>query len=245
MFKSVLNQRIMIRLLIPVLMSTSLLAQEPSKEAPATVKPVIKEINADELQIGKIHLNKKTREISFDAGLNMNEGLLEYVLVMTKGKVHESLFLTDISPINLNIALKLLRYQESQELFEIMDADFNLTGKYPDVPEAQRQASRIDIHVSWKEGGAQKTFAMNKLIYHIVTETTMQPGPWLNTGSYMHEGKYKAEVAGDLIAIYTSQPAMLNYPGKDRSNDDVWIPNKKLLPKLESVVTITLKPYTP
>jgi len=230
-----------IRTLFACLLSSSLLFAE--EEPPAAVKPAIKQINDHQLQIGKIKLDQKTKEISFEAGLNMNEGLLEYALVLTKGKVHESLFLTDISPINLNIAIKLLGIQESPELFEIMDENYNLTGKYPKIPDTQRKASLVDIVVRWKDGETVKTEALNNLILNSVTEQPMLAGSWLNTGSYMHDGKYKADVAGDLIAIFTAQPAMINYPGKDRDNDDIWVPNKKRLPELNAVVTVILKPH--
>jgi len=212
------------------------------------VKPAITEIGTDQLKIGKITLNQKTREISFGAGVNMNEGLIEFALVLTKGKVHEALFLTDISPTNLNIALKLLRYQESPELFEIIDKDYNRTGKFPKVPEKQKKAARLEIEVSWTEGEndeVKKSESLNNLILHAVTEKPMLPGPWLNTGSYLFEGKFRPETGGDLIAIYTAEPAMINYPGKDRTNDDVWLPNKKRLPSLDTAVTITIKPVQP
>ncbi len=228
----------MLRLLLITLMTLSpLLSQE--------VKPLIQEIGDDQLRIGKITLNKNTREISFQAGINMNEGIIEYVLVLTQGKVHEALFLTDISPTNLNIALKLLRYQESPELFEIMDEDFNFTGKFPKVPEEQKKAARIAIEVTWKKEDTSHTVPLNELILHATTEKSMPPGPWLYTGSYLHEGRYKADIAGDIIAILTSQPAMINYLGKDRENDEVWLPHKKRLPEIESVVTITIKPHSP
>ena len=49
----------------------------------------------------------------------------------------------------------------------------------------------------------------------------------------------------DLIAVFTSQPAMINYPGKDRENDDIWITNTKRAPKEGTVVKIIIKPHQP
>lgn len=215
------------------------LAEE--KKDPAPKKPQIKKINDNEYQIGKVHIDKSAREISFGAGVNLTEGLLEFVIVNQKGKIHESLFISDISPLNLNIAIKLLGLKESPELFELVDEDYRPTGEFPDVPAKTKAAARMDIFVEW--GKEKKRVALNDLITNNVTEKSMDPGPWLYTGSYVHEGKFKAEVTGDLVAIYTSQPAMINYPGKDRDNDDVWITNSKRTPAEGTVVKIIIKPH--
>lgn len=227
-------------------------------------KPEIKQLSDHEFQIGKIKLDQKKREISFGAGVNMTEGLLEYLLVTTKSnKVHETLFLSDISPLNLNIAFKLLGITESEELFEIVDDDYRPTGRFPQVDPKVSAAAKVDITVEWGEGDEKKSFPVNELIQHIewpenntqqvqpqdelelddIKLTVMEKGPWLSTGSYMHEGKYKAEVAGIMIAIYTAQPAIVNFPGKDRLSGDVWIPNKEVLPAKETIVKIIIKPH--
>jgi len=229
---------------VPLFMILVITAGISTLQAKEAIAPAIETISEDEYKIGKILINKKTKEISFGAGLNMKEGLLEYAVVLTKGKVHESLFLTDISPTNLNVALKLLNFQESAELFEILDEDYNPSGKFPVVSEEVKKSARLDIFVRWKEGDKEKTTSLNRLIFHAQAQEQMLTGPWLYTGSYIHEGKYKAELDGDIIAIYNAQPAMINYPGKDRYNDDVWVPNKELLPNLDTHVTIILKPHS-
>jgi len=233
----------------------------PAVDTPA--KPDIKQLSAHEFQIGKIHLDQKKREISFGAGLNMTQGLLEFLLVTTQSnKVHETLLLSDISPLNLNIAFKLLGIAESPELFEIVDEDYRPTGVYPEVNPKVSAASKVDILVEWGEGENKKSHPINELIHHIewpkgahgfqpqdelvleeIKLTTMEAGPWLSTGSYIHEGQFKAEVAGIMIAIYTAQQAIVNYPGKDRQAGDVWIPNEKVVPAEGTVVKVIIKPH--
>ncbi len=247
-----------------LLFATSLVAEE--KKEPEEKKPAIKQINENEFQIGKIHLNKKTREISFGAGVNMTKGLLEYALVTTKSdKVHETLFLSDISPLNLNIALKLLGVNESKELFQLRDENYRPTGKYPKVDQKIREASLVDLSVEWEKDGKKTTAPITDLIHHIqwpeddarnakpqqeltlddVTLTTMPAGPWLSTGSYIHKGAFKAEVTGMMFAIYTTEQAVVNYAGKDRELGDVWIPNAKIIPPVDTEVRIIIKPHTP
>ncbi|MEJ6567606.1 MAG: YdjY domain-containing protein [Akkermansiaceae bacterium] len=214
-------------------------------DADALKKPEIKQLNANEYQIGKVKLNKKTREITFGAGVNLVDRPLEYLLVNGKGKVHEALFLSNISPLNLNIAMKLLGFQESKELFEIVDEDYRPTGKFFEVSDEVKKAARLDILVKYKVDGKSKTVSINDLIVHSITKKPMSTGPWLYTGSYLHNGQFKAEVSGDLFAIFPRQPAMVSYPGKDNLNDDIWFTHPTRMPEEGTVVTFIIKPHQP
>ena len=77
-------------------------------QAEALVKPQVVKLDENRYLIGKVTLDKRTREIRIPARINMDKGLLEFLLVLDKGKVHESLLITDASPIHLNIAFMLL-----------------------------------------------------------------------------------------------------------------------------------------
>ena len=70
--------------------------------------PVIKLINPGVFEIEGVRLNKKAGTVEFDAFINMEKGLLEYLLVEKSGKVHESLLRTNIEPFNLQIALLMI-----------------------------------------------------------------------------------------------------------------------------------------
>jgi len=228
--------------LLPLL-ATYLSAEE--KKTPAPPKPEIKQLNESEYQIGKVTLNKKSREVTFGAGVNLVDRPLEYLLVNTKGKVHEALFLTDVSPTNLNIAMKLVGFKESKELFEIVDDKYLPTGKFHEVPEEVKKAARLDILVQWQAEDEVKTRPINDLIIHSIHGKPMDPGPWLYTGSYLLEGRFKAEVAGDLFAIFPRQPAMVSYPGKDNLNDDIWFTHPQRIPEVGTVVKFILRPHQP
>lgn len=225
------------------LLSMTSLSAEEVETIEIVEQPQIQQLNANEFQIGKVKVNRKTREISFGAGVNLIDRPLEYLLVNGKGKVHEALCITDVSPTNLNIAIKLLGLKSSQELFEIIDEDYRPTGKFPDVPAKIKAAARLDIFLEWPVNGKTKRVSMNELIYNPVIEKTMAPGPWLYTGSYIHEGQFKAEIAGDLFALHPRQPAMVNYPGKDHTGENDWLPDSEKIPEEGTVVTFILTPH--
>lgn len=247
-----------------LLSTVSGLTQEPPE--PAAPRPKITRLDEHRIQIGKIIIDQKKRELRFQAGVNMTEGLIEYCLATTKSdKVHETLFLTDISPFNLNVGMKLLGIKESKELFEIIDQDtWRPTGKFPEVTPEVHAASLVDLFVEWGEGEEKKRRPMHEMIHHIewpdktatpqpnqkvetreATLTTMEPGPWLSTGSYLHQGRFKAEVGGLIFAIFTNEQAIVNFSGKDRQLGDVWIPNQKNVPEVGTVVSIIVQPHQP
>jgi hypothetical protein len=176
----------------------------------------------------------------------MVEGLLEFAIVHQNGKIHESLLVTDISPFHLNVALKLLRYKASEELFPILDEDWKPTKEFPKVSDDVKAAARVEILVSWKkEDGTTGKAALNDWIYHTTTEKPIRATPWIYSGSYVHNGAFQAQSTGDIGAIFTANSALFNYPGQDRELDTVWIPTPKRVPPVDTPVTITIKPVLP
>ena len=219
-----------------------------SKQDPATPcrqpkKPLVKKISADVYQIGKVTLNKKTREISFPAYPNIVEAgtPLEFLLVHLNGeKVHESLLITEADPTNLNIALKLLSYKESQELFRPITEDGSRGELYQKEPDDIRKAARFTIHVTWKDGAKSKSTPITQWLKHRITNKSMPDTPWVYNGSYIHNKAFKAKLNGNFFAIFPNESAIANFPGAkdvDRYDDTLWIsaPN---LPREGTKITI-------
>lgn len=234
--------------------STSLLAQEEvtvpkvqhkAEESEAKIvskkKPSneIKKLPNGQFQLGQITFDAQSREISFPARVEQTRAIIEYVLVLSKGKIHESLFVTDITPSQLNIVLKLLNYKESKELFPDITED-QAGAQLHEVPLETRKQARLEVFVTLQN--PLRTLALHELITHDHTKADMAPTDFVNSGSYLENGTYLADRNGDIIALLTDSAAMLNYPGEDRLDDTLWVPNTKRLPEYGSPVTITLKP---
>lgn len=216
----------------------------PAPDQPmAAVEPVIRKLDQSRIQIGGVTLDKRTREIRFPAEVNMTEGLLEFIIVQTKGKVHESLLATDISPTHLNLAFMLLRYKASPELYPIFEELGVNSGKFPEVDAATRAGARITIEVEWEQDGKKRRLPVNDLVQHAVKAQAIPAGPWVYGGSAVHDGKYSAEVTGDIAAIFLSASAMINYPGEGNNDDTIWIPFPKRVPELGTKVTVIIAPF--
>lgn len=204
-------------------------------------KPTIKNLGGSRHQLGKITFDNKLRTIEFDGTLEQNEILVEYLLVNPHGKIHESVFTSDILPFNLNLAMKLLGFKESKQLLPILDKNHVPTGKFHQATPEQKRHSRFTISVSWDVDGKKVTHDAHTLIGKVNTSKTLSPAPWIYSGSYVLAGQFKADLSGDIFAIFTDSGSIANYSGEGRDDDTLWVANKKILPPYGTPVHITLK----
>jgi len=212
-------------------------------QAVAPVKPAIARLEDGRMQIGKVVFNPKNREIEFPAAVNQTEGLLEFVVVHEKGKIHESLFATDVSATNINLAFKLLGYTASPELYFKVEEDGSLSSEFEEGTEEQRAGSRVQLSVELERDGKKVREPINKWITHATTEKDMPGSAWVYGGSFIYDGKFVSETSGDLIAVFLSNSALINFSGKDNQFDDVWLPHTKRVPTEGTKVSIVIHPF--
>lgn len=208
-------------------------------------QPLVKKISSSTYQIGHITFNKDTREISLPAFTNITDPdtVIEYLLVHTNGeKVHEALLITEADPTHVNLALKLLRYKESPELFRLLKPDGTPGDTYPDVAEDIRKAARFTVHLTWTKGKTTLSLPATQWIKNRITKKPMPATPWVYNGSYIHHHKFKAKLTGNILTIFPDFGSIANYPGKDRDDDTLWFPHPRV-PRQGSKVTVTLKPW--
>jgi hypothetical protein len=225
--------------------AVDLAGQRPTEDAAdgAPAAQMIEKLGASKYRIGMVTLEQKTREIRFPAKVNMNRGLIEYLLCQQRGKVHETLFVTEISPTHLGAAFALLRYPASNELFPVTDEAGHPTGLYPKVNQAVKDGARIAIEVEWTNDGKSRRLAVNGWIQHTVKSTAMKPGPWLYTGGDFSQSKFVPEQTGDLAAIMAVPGAMIHFPGPD-NDDKSWQVRSDHVPPVGTPVTIIISPYS-
>lgn len=216
----------------------------PAPDQPVEpVKPSVEQLDANRFRIGKVTFDRSNREIRFPAQVNMTEGLLEYIVVHMNGKVHESLFVTETSPTDINLALTLLRYKPSRELYPLPNGRGGVSDRFPEVPEDVKAAARISIDVEWNDSGTNKRQSVNEWIQHAVKNSPMPAGPWVFGGSEFYDGKFVPETSGDIAAIFVALSSLINYPGEDNRDDTVWLVHPKRVPAEGTKVTLVIAPY--
>ena len=68
----------------------------------------IREVSPGIYQLGEVRIDKAQRTISFRARLNLDQGPMEYFLVTSWGKTHESILKTDTEPFRIHLAMLLI-----------------------------------------------------------------------------------------------------------------------------------------
>jgi hypothetical protein len=189
--------------------------------------PAQKEVSPGVFEIGRVRVDKQKRTIEFPAVVNMKEGLAEYFLVSTQGKVHESVLRTEVEPYQVHVAMLLLGGKGAQ------------TNSFaPDQPPA---GDPITIEVSWKGLLSTKRVAAEEMVFDRGKNKPMSKGPWTYNGSFQFEGMFVAQQAGSIISVISDPEALINNPRERRDDDDNWTVNSKAVPAVETLVTVTIR----
>jgi hypothetical protein len=221
--------------------AVSVARAEENTERPAQAK--IEKLDDNRYRVGDVTLDKRTREIRFPAIVNMREGFLEFLIVHEHGAVHESLFRTKASPTHINVALALLHYKPSKELYRILTDKGTPSDQFHKVPEETRLAARLAIEVEFEKDGETKRLPANDWVRHETTAKAMPPSHWVYGGSDFFKGNFIPEGNGQIAAIYITDTALINYPGEDNTDDTVWTIMTGRVPELETKVTLILAPH--
>lgn len=234
--------------LLMLTLAASTWAQQPP--GPAEPKPIpppgIREISPGVFQVGGVKLEREARRVSFPVKLNMTNGPIEYLLVTTAGKTHESLLTTDIEPQHLQVAMLLLGAKGMQAA-PLTNAPAGgpitqaLGGRNPPLP-----GDAVSVEVSWKQGGRSERKRIEALVLNKRANEPMSAGPFTFTGSRLWQGKFVAQTDGSLIAIITDPDAVFNNPRPNRDADDTWVVHAPSVPSADTglELSITMPPVT-
>ncbi|CAN5844748.1 hypothetical protein BH11VER1_BH11VER1_23250 [soil metagenome] len=206
----------------------------------------IKKTGDTTYELGDIKFNSATKEVRIPTVLNMNEGILEYVLVTEQGKTHESLLRTTISPTELNLALLLCSYEPHiGEAAKYLAAPHPETKAMIDKPMEKAGANRIQFTAQWKDkSGKEQTAPLANWIRNRMTKTTLDADHWTYTGSVINLAGFASEYDGSIGALYFDLGAMFNCPVKDNVNDDVWSAETSASPPVDTPVTLIITPFS-
>jgi hypothetical protein len=202
--------------------------------------PIIEQVTETRFRIDAIEIDKEERSITFPAKLNMNEGMLEYLIVTEQGKVHEALLSTNIHPFYLNVAALLLKYEKAENFFAF-EQEADQSKAKPELNET----NSFDVKLGWQDDtGVKRAVFLTEWLQNRITNKTVARAPWVYTGGRVDpNGTYAPQVEGSIIAIY-SDPygAMINSPLEGADNDEIWVPVPEL-PPLNTEVQVTFLPY--
>ena len=210
---------------------------EKAAEVPAPEVSVQK-IGETLYRLGGIEFDAKTREIRFPVVVNMREGgPVEYLLVQENGKVHESILTTAVSPLHLQIVMKLLRYQSGNgDVFNRL--------LIPELIEKEggKEADRGEtVFFSFTPEG-REAIPVHDLVIDGESAEAMTPGGWIYTGSVVQDGAFMAEAEGSIIAIYLDHLALFNMTREGADIDERWGARHTVIPEIGTKGVLTIRP---
>ena len=192
----------------------------PTSFAPsgAPAEPV-REIGPGLFQVGSVRINQEQRMIRVPAIVNMREGNLEYLLVASSGKTHESLLRTDVHPFQIQVAFLLLGARGT-------------TNPLPLDPDLAIPGEPVDIFLTWPHRATNRQERIETFVTNRRSGAAALAGPWIFTGSRLRAGEFAAELDGSILSLITDPDCLLNNPRPGREDDDNWLarPGGLLLP---------------
>ncbi len=199
-------------------------------DGPMIQAPPLRMIAPGIFEIDGCRIIKKENRIEFPAEINMDNGLLEYVLVGNSGKLHESLLRTRVSPYAIQISLLLLGLEGTPE---------------PLAEQGQNRipgGDRVQIKVSWKNKGHQQIIPVAQWISK--GGKAVRTIPWVFTGSVIMDGVFLAQVEKSVIAVYHDPTALIDHQLAEGSNDEIWQVNSATVPPKGTKVKIIIEKLT-
>ena len=172
----------------------------------------VKQIEPNIYEIGGVRINSKTKTVIIPATVNMAEGQIEYALVSTMGKLHESLLKTEVEPYHIHVAMLLLNIK-----------GFDYT-KY-DINEKNIGGDPLAIKLEWNENGKTKQEPLEDFIYNTRKNKPLKSSEWVYNGSRLIDGTFLAQRDRSVIAIKPDIDALINNPVSCKENENDWIVN--------------------
>jgi hypothetical protein len=154
----------------------------------------------------------------------MTNGLIEYVVVTTTGKLHESLLKTEAQPQDLHVAMLLL----------------GAKGAPPATPVTTNSVpgEKISIEVRPENGASQP---IEEYVIDLKANKSMTRGPWIYNGSRVIDGTFIAQRDGSIVSLITDPDALVNNPRVRREDDENWHVNTNKVLRVNTPVEVTFK----
>lgn len=213
----------------------------PADDALEARKKLLSALKAKDLgngryRIGSVTLDKAARTVAFPVKVNMVQGVVEYIVVHEKGKVHESVLTTAARPVDIHLACLLLGQNA-----------FGPSVKWPKDHTALPAGHSVKLELTWPTNGPDKHVPLASCLLLAANATipgeARRPypaGPWLYNGSQTRRGVFAAETEGSVVSIIGDATALINGMRQGHNNDDAHVPNAKVLPRKGRTVKLVI-----
>ena len=190
-------------ILLPLLFSISFYAQDAE---------LLKKIGARKdkdgnILLGKAFIRKDDRSISFPGRINVREGVIEVLVSTPRGRMHESLIVTELDPLQLQMALILAGYDNG-----------DITRGAP-----------FHIEIIY---GKSRRINVDEWLYDSTAGKPKEKGTYVFVGSSFKDKQCLASLEGNLININSlDKNTILNAALSPKSALHEYIVRKEKMPE--------------
>lgn len=178
--------------------------------------------------LGSVQVDSQTKTVTATGWVNQIEGPIEVLACGIKGKVHESVFVLALNPLDLQAALLLAGLKGGEPM--------------PSIGEGPPKGAPVDLWVEWQAGGELRKARAESFVWNKQENAVLPETPWTFTGSVVKDGQFKALAEESLVVTYWDPYAILNIPLPCGADDEILSVNTNTVPPYETPVTIRFIP---
>jgi hypothetical protein len=214
---------------------------QPADPAPAAAPPVIYPVGSEPQPepspvrwegataiLGSVRLDSLAKTVTATGWVNQTDGPIEVLACGIKGKVHESVFVLALNPLDLQAALLLAGLKGGPPMSAL--------GVGPP------QGAPVDIFVDWQADGEARTARAEAFVRHTGENAPLPEAPWIFTGSVVKDGEFKALAEESLVVTYWDPYAIINLAHPAGADDELLHANPAAVPPYETPVTFRFVP---
>ncbi len=178
--------------------------------------------------LGSVRVDSATRTVTATGWVNQTDGPIEVLACGPKGKVHESVFVLALNPLDLQAALLLAGLKGGEPM--------------PALGEGPPKGAPVDIFVDWQAGGTAQTARAESFVWHLGEQSALPDAPWTFTGSVIKDGQFKALSEESLVVTYWDPYAIINLNHPAGADDELLHANSNSVPPYHTPVTFRFVP---
>ena len=188
-----------------------------------------KVISNEKISIGKVIVDRRSKEILFPAVVSLTEGAIEVLISTPRGRAYESLLVADINPYNLQLAMHLSGADNGGR--------FNWDSSKD--KKAIAQGDLFKIFVNTKDG---KKLPVTDWLKISGVPKNFDSNVWVFVGSSFNSRKEcMAAKDGNIVTTWSFGNTILDNPNPTGNTDDCFNVIKDNVPKSKTPVTVILK----
>ena len=178
---------------------------------------------SDEIYLLKdIEINTQQKTVILPCTVNMTSGLLEVILCRPEGKTHESLFKTNVTPLEFQTALLLLGLDPVNELPE-NESEEDPLSPYKTI---ETPGDSIRIFLEFEKEGKTERMPVEHFIRDERTQKAVTNCSWLFRGATTHKsGIVFIEPDLTMVATYHDPLALIELNNPDKWDDELFYVN--------------------